>query len=169
MSSPIRWRLARLGVSMGLPVCSEPRPSRRRHPSATPIHRTQPFPFATGCSSGNTRSVTAPRQCRRCASARMPDRARSSGTRSTQHIRDRNARLRLLQRKGDLFLREPALLHGSAPPIRASHNRKTLIHAGTKPREDVRHGRSREAEPQRGSVLWIAGAKSPTASSDREA
>src|SRR4051812_19546320 len=55
----------------------------------------------------------------------------------TDHFRHRRPGLRLLQREGDLLFGVPALLHGSAPPIRGLQNRKTLIHAGGENREDV--------------------------------
>jgi len=55
----------------------------------------------------------------------------------TQHLRDRCPGLGLLQREGDLLLGEPALLHGSAPPLRVSQNRKTRTHAGPKRWGDV--------------------------------
>jgi len=53
-------------------------------------------------------------------------------------LRHRRPRLRLLQREGNLLLGKPALLHGSAPPVRVSQNRKTRIQAGRGKREDVK-------------------------------
>src|SRR5262249_59863602 len=49
----------------------------------------------------------------------------------------RRSRLRLLQGKGNLLLGKPALLHGFAPPLRVSQNRKTRIQTGGEKREDV--------------------------------
>jgi hypothetical protein len=40
----------------------------------------------------------------------------------------------------DLLLGEPVLLHGSAPPLRVSQNRKTRLYAGGENREDVMIG-----------------------------
>lgn len=50
----------------------------------------------------------------------------------TQHLRDRYPGLSLLQCEGDLLFGESALLHGSAPSVRVSQNRKTRTHVGPK-------------------------------------
>jgi hypothetical protein len=50
--------------------------------------------------------------------------------------------LRLFQGERNLLLGKPALLHGSAPPVRVPQNRKTRIQAGPKIREDVTRGRT---------------------------
>lgn len=55
-----------------------------------------------------------------------------------QDLRDRRPGLGLLQRRGDLLRGEPARLHGSAPPVRGSQNRKTRTHAGPKRWGDVK-------------------------------
>ena len=52
---------------------------------------------------------------------------------AAQHLRDRRASLGLLQREGDLLFGEPVLLHGFAPLVRVSQNRKTRTQAGPKP------------------------------------
>ena len=54
-----------------------------------------------------------------------------------QHLRDRFPSIGLLQRACDLLFCEPALLHGSAPPVGISKNRKTHAHAGPKRWTDV--------------------------------
>ena len=87
------------------------------------------------------------------ASRNLPGCRFEGGKRGATQLRVRRSKPRcpglgLLQREGDLLFGVPALLHGSAPPLRGSRNRKTRTHAGPKRWGDVKASFMKSPHPK---------------------